>query len=102
MESIPSENQKLICPSCKEEVETVHPYYTASEYLMFTSAKNQYTWWVLIGALAVIFWPLGIAAYIILYFHEIKESKNKKLYKCKKCNTQVSYQEASNAANNAT
>ncbi|NOY67648.1 MAG: hypothetical protein GXP13_09630 [Gammaproteobacteria bacterium] len=102
METMPSDNQKLICPSCKEAVETVHPFYTASEHLVFTSVKNQYTWWLLIVVLATIFWPLGIVAYGILYFYELKESKNKKLYNCMKCNIEVSYQEASNATKNTT
>jgi len=102
MESMPDEEKNLTCPQCKREVDTVHPYYTASQHLMFLTSTNVYTWWILISILAAIFWPLGIAAYIVLYIYEIKSSKNKKLYKCLKCNTQLSYNEVNNGEGSAT
>ena len=102
MERIPREEQELKCPRCYGEADTIHPYYTATQHLLFLGAVNPYTWWIVIGLLTAIFWPIGIVAYIVLYIYEVKTSKNKALYKCSKCNIQFSYNEASNAANNAT
>jgi len=102
MERFPKEGQELQCPKCHGMVETIHPYYTATQHLLFIGAVNQYTWWIVIGILTSIFWPLGIVAYVALFLHEIRTSKNKVLYKCSKCKKQFSYNEASNAANNAT
>ena len=102
MESMPRDDQELICPSCYGEVETVYPYYTASEHLLFTSLKNHYTWWIVIGIVTLGFWPLGLVGLVVLLIYEVKEAKNRKLYKCEKCNIQFSYEDASNAARNAT
>lgn len=99
---MPNEEQELICPNCKGAVDTVHPYYTATQHMLFLDSANPYTWWLLIGVLSVAYWPLGIVAYFIIYLYQVKATKNKKLYKCSKCNIKLSYNEASNAANNAT
>jgi len=102
MEIVPSNNSKLVCPSCHGKVDTIHPYYTANDHYLVLMFKNRWTWWVLVLFLLGLFWPIGVVGAIVLLIYEINSPKRENLYKCKKCEIEFSYNDAKNAAKDAT
>ena len=49
-----------------------------------------------------LFWPIGVVGAIVLLIYEINSPKRENLYKCKKCEIEFSYNDAKNAAKDAT
>jgi hypothetical protein len=90
----PLPNAKLTCPHCGGAVTSIHPYYTAAEKSLDLQFFSQ--WWLypLAGLIGVIWWPLGVAALGAVFFRDLRKAKQARLYRCKSCGIQLSYDEA--------
>jgi hypothetical protein len=90
----PSLNAKLICPRCGGSVTSIHPYYTATEKSFDLQFFRQ--WWLypVAGLIGIIWWPLGLAAMIAVFFRDLRKAKQARLYCCKACDIKLSYEEA--------
>jgi len=102
VELFPLSNAKLVCPHCGGAVTSIHPYYTAAERSLDLQFFSQ--WWLypLAGVVGMIWWPLGIAATIAVFFRDLRKAKRARLYCCKVCDIQLTYEEASSDEKHAT
>ena len=77
------QTEKLKCPSCQGQVQTIHPYYTAGDKWSELNARNR---WV-----AALFAPIG---WLISWGSNRRKALEAPLYKCKKCNITFSFNDA--------
>jgi len=88
--------EELQCPDCGGPVRTIHPFYGATEY-----SGDRIPYWQVLKLIPVwiiweIWWPLGIAAFLMLVTYEIVKVKRKILYECETCQKKMSYEEIEN------
>jgi hypothetical protein len=98
----PLPNEKLICPRCGGDVTSIHPYYTAAEKSFDLQFFHQ--WWLypLAGLIGMFWWPLGLAALVAVFLRDLNKAKRARLYRCRACDAQLSYEEATTGEKQAT
>ena len=86
-----STRENLECPHCGEVISTAHPFYTVEEPSFELHLIHSIWIWIPGTILLVIWWPLGILGYLVAWFYLEKKAKSDLLYKCEKCNAELSF-----------
>ncbi len=80
----------LKCPDCAGEVSNIHPHYGAEEKEFDLYFLHQLWVWIPATILIAIWWPIGIAAYILTYYILRQKARSKISYKSTLCGKELS------------